>query len=129
MQLNIDNLRLYEFMLTKSQVLTDLLNQLKHQMQQLELWQTQYPSEQALASTQPFCVDTLSFAQWLQFVFITKIEQIIHNKGNLPSQVCVCPMAEESFKLLGEQAGSLINIIADIDELLSGQREQTKYVR
>lgn len=116
-------------MLTKSQALTALLLELKQQMQHLSLWQTQSPSAEALASTQPFCLDTLAFEQWLQFIFIARIEFLIDNGDKLPTQISLCPMAEEAFSQMGDEVADLINGLADIDELLSGQREQTLYVR
>ncbi|MEC8429313.1 MAG: YqcC family protein, partial [Pseudomonadota bacterium] len=48
--------------ITLHSALIDLQCELKN----LNLWETQRPADEALASTQPFCIDTLSFPQWLQ---------------------------------------------------------------
>ena len=98
-----------------------LLKQLEQQLMLQKLWQTLPPSEEALASTQPFCIDTLSFEQWLQFIFIVKIKLMIEQGMALPSQISLTPMAEEAFKHLGEKANNLIKVIADIDATLSNQ--------
>ncbi len=50
-----------------------LLTALEHELQQRQLWQDILPPDEALASSEPFCVDTLTFPQWLQFIFIPKM--------------------------------------------------------
>lgn len=52
-----------------------LLGELTAELQRLERWQADHPGSEALASELPFCVDTLSFDQWLQFVLIPRMEQ------------------------------------------------------
>ncbi len=96
-----------------------LLEKLKLALVELSLWQNQLPSEQALQSSEPFCIDTLSFEQWLQFVFIERLTQLIINQQALPNKLSVAPMAEHAFADLGESGKPLIKIIADIDALLS----------
>ncbi|MCF5282706.1 pseudouridine synthase, partial [Pseudomonas syringae] len=39
---------------------------IERELRVLGWWDTTPPSEQALASQEPFSVDTLEFAQWLQ---------------------------------------------------------------
>lgn len=106
-----------------------LLSALEAELKQQRFWQSSRPSAKLLSSTQPFCIDTLRFEQWLQFVFIEKLQLLIANNQALPNQISLCPMAEEAFKSKGDAMAELINIIADIDETLSGKREQTIYVR
>ncbi|WP_371372820.1 YqcC family protein [Thalassotalea aquiviva] len=113
----------------KPQTIMTLLNALEQELKNLGLWQQEGIDEDLLQSTQPFCIDTLSFEQWLQFVFLTKMHQMIEANQALPNNIAICPMAEESFKSLGQNASDLINIIGDIDQCLSGKREQTLYVR
>ena len=54
-----------------------LLGELTAELQRLERWQAEHPGAEALASELPFCVDTLSFDQWLQFVLIPRMEQLV----------------------------------------------------
>lgn len=110
------------------QNIQQLLSSLKQELQTLQLWQISRPSIKALSSTQPFGIDTLSFEQWLQFIFIERMETMVKAGQPLPTAISICPIAEEKFKHLGDSASKLINLIADIDQLLSGKREQTLYV-
>ncbi len=100
---------------------TALLEELMLVLKSLNLWQTQAPSSVALSSNSPFCCDTLSFEQWLQFIFIPKISQMISLGQALPNKIALTPMAEESFKHLSAQAKPLIVIINKIDKSLSEQ--------
>jgi uncharacterized protein YqcC (DUF446 family) len=97
-----------------------LLLELANALNVLNLWQAESPSQDKLSSTAPFCCDTLSFEQWLQFVFIERIGVMIENKLELPSKIHLSPMAEEAFKHLGSKASPLLSIINDIDMLLQG---------
>jgi len=101
----------------------DLLEDLSKELQRLNLWQKQKPSTLELSSSAPFCCDTLSFEQWLQFIFIEKIRQMINQGQTLPTKISLTPMAEESFKHLSEQAASLLVIIKKIDKTLTAMDE------
>ncbi|WP_232299956.1 YqcC family protein [Colwellia sp. MT41] len=96
-----------------------LLAALTTELKLLKLWQTQQPSAAELASSAPFCCDSLAFEQWLQFVFIPRITQLINQQQALPSKIALRPMAEESFKQLSAQA--LLAVINKIDQALTGQ--------
>ncbi|WDE06918.1 YqcC family protein [Thalassomonas viridans] len=106
-----------------------LLSRLAAELKRQQLWQASDVPAGALASRQPFCCDTLTFAQWLQFVFIPKLGQLAENNLPLPADMALCPMAEEAFKDKGQLVDELINIIGDLDELLSGKRAQTMFVK
>ncbi|MGF1693502.1 YqcC family protein [Photobacterium kagoshimensis] len=75
-----------------------LLDKLQHTMQHNQQWETCSPSAQALASAEPFAIDTLSCAQWLQWIFIPKMTQLIASHVPLPSQFEIAPYVEEAMK-------------------------------
>jgi len=106
---------------TKEQQTLLLLSQLTEELKVLTLWQKHRPSHSELASTLPFHYDTLTFEQWLQFVFIERISLIIDKEQSLPSEVLLLPVAEESFKSVGKKANNLLTIIDQIDGVLSGR--------
>lgn len=98
-----------------------LLGELTAELQRLERWQAEHPGEEALASTLPFCVDTLSFDQWLQFVLIPRMEQLVLLHAPLPSNVSIYPMASEVYKEELAEVADLLRLIARFDLLLSGK--------
>lgn len=101
-----------------------LLRAIEAELQSLQLWTELPPSAAALASQAPFCCDTMPLQQWLQYVLLPRMQALIDARLPLPTQISICPIAEEAFAGLGERAWPMINRIADLDELLSGRREQ-----
>ncbi len=99
--------------------ITTLLAELTIALKQDNLWQLESPSIDKLSSAAPFCYDTLRFEQWLQFIFIPKIKQLIAEKSVLPNKVALTPMAEEAFKAIPSKAYYLLSIIGKIDKALA----------
>ncbi len=97
----------------------EVLIDIEAQLRQLSLWDKIPPSSEALASTQPFCVDTLSLPQWLQFIFIPTMYQMIEAGDELPDRCGIAPMAEEFFKGSALASEDLVRSLELIDELLS----------
>ncbi len=105
----------------------EVLIDIEAQLRQLGLWDKIPPSTEALASQQPFCVDTLTLPQWLQFVFLPTIYQMLEEDAPLPDRCGIAPMAEEFFRGSGLSYESLIELLEDIDELLSGKTADENY--
>ena len=99
-----------------------LLEGIEAEMRRLELWSEQPPTVEALASEQPFCVDTLSFQQWLQYVFLSTLRAIIDQQGALPETCQVAPMAEMAFTGSGEDTRVLLDLLCRVDSCLSAPR-------
>lgn len=102
---------------TRSEKLTSYLSGLQLEMQEMEIWAASAPSPKALMSEQPFCVDTLPFERWLQFVMIPKFNWMISEKMALPNQCDIAPMAEEAFK--SRKQPGVVLWLTRIDELLT----------
>lgn len=98
----------------------DSLLRIEIELRQLGVWEAVPPPLEALQSTQPFCVDTLEFTQWLQFVFVERMKVIIENDHPFPAVSGVAPMAEEHFRGRPESGLVLIRELQEIDRLLSG---------
>lgn len=98
-----------------SEKIATLLSQLEAEMRAHGFWQQKPPSEEALGSTQPFCVDTLEFHEWLQFIFVARLRVMLEHGHALPQGSGVLPMAEEYFKSQ-KGAKNVLKVISDIDE-------------
>lgn len=99
-----------------------ILMDVRAELSRLHLWQNTPPSATALASPEPFCVDTLDFNQWVQFVFLPRMQQIIEHQGLLPERCGIAPMAEEFVRLRRLDGASLVHSFERLDALLSGQQ-------
>lgn len=87
-------------------------------LQALDLWDAQPPSETALASREPFCLDTLSFPQWLQFIFLPRMSSLCEQSLTLPTKCGIAPMSEEYFRPLDLNSHSLTEALSRIDQHL-----------
>ena len=96
-----------------------LLIDLEAQLRQLGLWDEVPPSAEALASTQPFAIDTLTLPQWLQFIFLPRIYQLLEAGEALPRRCGITPIAEEYFRESEFSGTELLATLSDIDSLLS----------
>jgi uncharacterized protein YqcC (DUF446 family) len=97
-----------------------LLLKIRTEMEALELWQSSPPSAQALASTQPFCIDTLHFTEWLQWLLIPRLQEMIRQQLPLPQSSRILPMAEEVLKQMPADTDALLALIGQLDKTLSG---------
>lgn len=76
---------------SRYQELSDALNQLEVMLSELGLWSSIRPSAKELSSVQPFCYDTLEVEQWLQFIFVGRLREIIEQHDELPSTCGITP--------------------------------------
>jgi uncharacterized protein YqcC (DUF446 family) len=97
----------------------EVLIDIEAQLRQLGLWHKARPTAAALASDLPFCVDTLTLPQWLQFVFLPTLYALLEAGETLPGRCGIAPMAEEYFRGTGLASGALLAALVRIDELLS----------
>ncbi|SRR5690554_8074410 len=106
-------------MSTQAEQLNYLLVELENALKQCQRWQAKPPAPEAFLSREPFCVDTMSFAEWLQWVFIGRLKALLDANALLPSGSQVAPLAAELWK--GEtEAMLLCPILERIDACLNG---------
>lgn len=99
---------------------TDGLLQIEIELRQLDVWESVSPPEAAFKSTEPFCLDTMSFPQWLQFVFLQKMKVLVESGQPLPAVSGIAPMAEEYFRGQQLSGQGLVQALEEMDRLLSG---------
>ena len=97
----------------------EALIDIEAQLRQLDQWDKIPPSTEALASDQPFCVDTLTLPQWLQFIFLPSLYRMLEEGQELPERCAIAPMAEEYFRGAGLATSQLVGALLHMDELLS----------
>jgi uncharacterized protein YqcC (DUF446 family) len=96
-----------------------LLIDIEAQLRQLGLWERQSPPPEALASDQPFSVDTLTLPQWLQFIFLPTLYRLLAQGEPLPGRCGIAPMAQEYFRGLALPSATLEETLLKMDRLLS----------
>jgi dTDP-4-dehydrorhamnose 3,5-epimerase len=99
-----------------------LLNQLISQLKRAEQWSVSPPSEWAMQSEAPFACDRMDFAQWLQFIFIPKMTNLLQAQLPLPRRMTLLPMAQEWAKELKcdrQYTTAILDTINKIDLIFS----------
>lgn len=109
------------------QRISDVLLELEAELRLLDWWETEKPSDKALASQQPFCMDQLAFEQWLQWVFLPRMKSIIESGQPLPGQSGIFVYAEECLRQHGSRSAHLLALIKRFDELITLQATQTRH--
>lgn len=97
-----------------------LIIKLEQSLREANLWSSSTPSIKALQSKLPFAIDSMPFEQWLQFVFIAKMSEIVNTESILPNNVELLPMAEQSFGSAGYFSG-VTAVLSEIDLFFGGQ--------
>lgn len=95
--------------------IASLLIDIEAELRRLQQWQHEPPSAQALASTEPFCVDTLTFVQWLQFIFLPRMHALATARQLPPGRCEIKPLAEEYFGGSKLDVANLLRAIGDLD--------------
>ena len=94
------------------------LEQLQITMQQLNLWQTMPPAAEAFLSEEPFSIDTMSAEEWLQWVFIPRMQALLESGSALPNKIAISPYIEEAMKEFDKLQQLLTPLVA-LEELLN----------
>lgn len=99
--------------------LASLLIDIEAELRTLQCWDDETPELARLQSPEPFCIDTLEFYQWLQWIFIPKVYHAIDHGLSLPERCSIRPIGEEWAISRSLSASTLLKILADVDEVLS----------
>ena len=97
----------------------ELLIDLEAVLRNLNCWDLEPPVMEVLESREPFCVDTMEFYQWLQWIFIPRIYHNLEMNLPLPEQCNIVPIAEEWVKMRAFTAHNLMGVLFEIDSVLS----------
>ncbi len=99
--------------------LADLILEIEAELRRIGLWETSLPDKAALSSLVPFCHDTLSFHQWLQWVFLPKMKAVVETGDDFPSSSEIHPLAEYSLAPLPQETDRLLALISEFDEFIN----------
>ncbi len=91
------------------------LEQIEDEMKHGGLWQAEPLRPEQYNFRAAFATDTMTFSQWLQFIFIPKVREAAAAK-HFPSQSQVAAQAIREFDGLPE-ASPLITVLAEFDAL------------
>ncbi|WP_422450583.1 MULTISPECIES: YqcC family protein [unclassified Endozoicomonas] len=96
-----------------------LLDAMESELRRQDVWLPMPPSVEAMNSTTPFCMDTMAFSQWLQWIFVPRVRAIMDGGGTLPKDSNIKSYAEEALPLERLESEKLLLIIEQFDRLMS----------
>jgi len=100
--------------------IVDHLLLIERELRVLGMWSATPPTEEALASCEPFCVDTLAFEEWLQWIFLPRMKVILENDEALPAASGILVMAELVYRDRQPSARGLLESLGTFDRLICG---------
>ncbi|OED42651.1 glyoxalase I [Endozoicomonas sp. (ex Bugula neritina AB1)] len=96
-----------------------LLDCVEQELRRQNVWMAMPPSPEAMSSTTPFCMDTMTFSQWLQWVFVPRVRAILDQGAMLPNGSDIKPYAEEAIRVEKLEAPELLSLMEQFDRLMS----------
>lgn len=103
---------------TFNQIIQEQLNEIKKEMLFRGMWQSLPPAPEAFLSEQPFAIDTMSANEWLQWIFLPRIQALIDANCVLPRNFSLSPYFEEALQEQ-EEARQLLSLIKHLDQLVT----------
>jgi uncharacterized protein YqcC (DUF446 family) len=92
------------------------LNEIELEMKRVGLWQEKPLAPEQYNFTSAFAMDTMTYDQWLQFVFLPRVRQIITTRGQFPESSSVGAQAVREFDTYPDARG-LIALLSEFDRL------------
>jgi len=89
------------------------------EMKRIGYWSPDPLPEEAYGFHKAFAMDTMAFSQWLQFILVPRVRQIIEEKGTFPTQSMVGAQAVREFDG-DENASRLVSLLSEFDALFGG---------
>lgn len=81
------------------------------------LWQNQPPDSEAFACTEPFCVSTMLPLEWLQWVFLPRMQALLDAGAPLPVTLAIAPYYEVALDAAMPHRTRLLHCLTAFDNL------------
>lgn len=86
------------------------------EMKHIGYWQEEPLQPEQYDFRSAFAMDTMTFSQWLQFIFVPRVEQILDSQGTFPSRSQVGTQAIREWDSVPE-AAHLVELLCAFDAL------------
>ena len=101
--------------------IADVLFEVEASLRTHGKWDDCKPKANDLKSSIPFCMDTLRFEQWLQWIFLPTMKDTIEQFKPLPMQSAIFEYAEECLHKNDPSTEQLLKQLKRFDDLISIQ--------
>ena len=100
-------------------LVSEQLTQLETLLREHQHWQETPPSASALASSQPFCLDTLEPLEWLQWILIPRLRALIAAQQPLPQNFAIAPYFEVALTAATPGHAPILRSLSQLDALFT----------
>ena len=91
--------------------------EIESELKRINRWEPAELPPEKFENMGAFGSNTMTFEQWIQFVLLQRIHQVIENKGQFPSQSQVGTYAIRNFD--GDpDADNLVRLLNELDDLI-----------
>jgi uncharacterized protein YqcC (DUF446 family) len=91
---------------------------IEDEMKRIGYWRQEALPEEAYDFRQAFAMDTMAFPQWLQFILLPRVHQILAEHGEFPSESMVAAQAVREFDG-DDTAAQLLSLLGSFDDLIN----------
>jgi uncharacterized protein YqcC (DUF446 family) len=98
------------------------LDEIEAEMRRIGMWQGQPPRPEQFSFTQAFAMDTMAFDQWLQFVFVPRVREIVAARSAFPPYSQVAVQAVREFDAHPLDTSRLHTLLHEFDRLFGPPR-------
>ncbi|NAW68393.1 pseudouridine synthase [Vibrio sp. V27_P1S3P104] len=95
-----------------------LLTALEKELKAAALWQHQKPKVHYLQSKEPFSLDILHPHEWLQWIFLPRMQQLLADNAPLPQGFLLTPYFVEVWQEQ-PQYQAILNVLHQIDKAVA----------
>ena len=97
-------------------------DRIEAELRNLDVWRNQPLPESAYQSQEAFLADTMTFYQWLQFILLVRIRDIVKERGHFPASSSVGVYAIRALDGVWE-AGDLMQVLYEFDDFIEGRTD------
>ncbi len=100
-----------------------LAQQIEEELKSLNRWSDHPLPEEKFENMGAFGCNTMTFEQWIQFVLLDRLHEIVETKGEFPEDSMIATYAVKAFD--GDiETGNLQNLLYQLDTLVNGKEER-----
>ncbi len=92
------------------------LDEIVAEMKRIGFWQDEPLQPEQYDFRSAFALDTMTFNQWLQFIFVPRVAQILESQGTFPTRSQVGAQAIREYDSFPE-AAQLVTLLGEFDTL------------
>ena len=94
------------------------IDAIEAEMKRIGMWQDEPLEPEKYTFQMAFGMDTMAYSQWLQYIFVPRVRQIIAERGDFPEGSMVGAQAVREFDGVDE-ASNLVSMLAAFDALFN----------